>query len=91
MPLIDAEVRSLAQQLEAASLLFVRGSTTLEAGRRSRSSRRSSNASARWIVSREAADRRYTVEIVGHTDADGPDSSNNALSANRATTRAKCG
>ena len=34
----------------------------------------------------EAANRRYTVEIVGHTDADGPDSSNNALSANRATT-----
>ena len=85
MPLIDAEVRSLGQQLEAASLLFVRGSTTLEAGGEQVLAAQLERLGALDRLA-EAANRRYTVEIVGHTDADGPDSSNNALSANRATT-----
>ena len=87
MPLIDARnAVAFAAARSRQPALPVRGSTTLEAGGEQVLAAQARTPSARWIVSRHAANRRYTVQIVGHTDADGPDSSNDPLSANRATT-----
>jgi OOP family OmpA-OmpF porin len=84
MPLIDSEVRALSQQLEAARLLFVRGSTGLEEGGEAILAAQLERARSLDRLA-EAAGRRYRVEIVGHADADGPEASNDPLSAKRAS------
>ncbi|HJR60866.1 MAG TPA: OmpA family protein [Vicinamibacterales bacterium] len=83
-PLIDAQVRSLAQQLEASPLLFVRGSTAFETG--GEQGLRAQGERLRDLDAlAQASGRRYRIEITGHADTDGPPESNDPLSVQRAT------
>jgi OmpA family len=81
--LIESEIGAVARRLEAARLLFVKGTTTPVAGgdevlAACRQHARSLDALA------GTAGRRFRIEVRGHADADGPPAANVPLSARRA-------
>jgi OOP family OmpA-OmpF porin len=80
---IDGSIRRMGSALEAAPVLFVKGSTTLVPEGEQRL------AAARELVRTIDAlarlqDVRPGIEIRGHADSDGPPESNNPLSVRRA-------
>jgi OOP family OmpA-OmpF porin len=80
---IDGSIRRMGSALEAAPVLFVKGSTTLVPEGEQRL------AAARELVRTIDAlarlqDVRPRIEIKGHADSDGPPESNNPLSVRRA-------
>ena len=76
-------IRGVIARLEQQALLFVKGQPRLAAGQDERL--RDLVGDVRALDSlAQAADQRYRVEIVGHTDADGPAESNVPLSLARA-------
>jgi OOP family OmpA-OmpF porin len=82
-PLIEGRVREIGQQLSQSLVLFERGSTTFERGGEE-------VLAAQLERLREldglaqAAGGRYTIEILGHADADGTPDINDSLSVSRA-------
>ncbi len=82
-PLVDAEIRSRTQQLEAVPLLFVRGSTAFEAGSDAILEAHLERARALDMLG-QATGKRYLLGITGHADSDGPPATNDVLSARRA-------
>jgi outer membrane protein OmpA-like peptidoglycan-associated protein len=82
-PAVDLAIDDLARQLAASPVLFARGLATLAAG---------SDGVLQGHVRRVRAidalaasgGRRVRLEIVGHTDTDGPPESNDPLSLRRA-------
>ena len=82
-PAVDLAIDDLARQLAASPVLFARGLATLAAG---------SDGVLQGHVRRvravdalaAAGGRRVRLEIVGHTDTDGPPESNDPLSLRRA-------
>ena len=80
---VESTRRRVIAELEGQSVLFERGTTTLAAG----ADRALADAVDRIrgldALARVAASR-FTVEIVGHADADGPDGTNVPLSERRA-------
>jgi OOP family OmpA-OmpF porin len=79
----DASVRAAIAQLEGLSPLFAKGRATLAPGQ---------DAVLRELVARaadmeraaESVGRRFRVEVIGHTDADGGPETNGPLSQARA-------
>ena len=82
-PLVDAEIRGLAQQIEAAPFLFARGSTTFEAAGDAILETHIERARALEMLA-QASGTRYRIEITGHADSDGPPATNDVLSTRRA-------
>jgi len=82
-PLVDAEIRSRIQELEAAPLLFVRGSTIFEAGSDAVLEAHLERARALDTLA-PASGKRYMLAITGHADSDGPPTINDVLSTRRA-------
>jgi OOP family OmpA-OmpF porin len=81
--LIDSEIAAFTQRLEAARLLFVRGTITpVPVGEQALAACREYVRSLDVLA--KAAGRRFMLEIRGHADADGPQESNIPLSARRA-------
>ena len=82
-PVIDAALSALAAAIEAATPMFVKGSTTFTAGRRARCPRSDGRLASLDVLGR-AAQRRFAVELVGEADADGAPEANLPLSEHRA-------
>ena len=80
---LDAAARASIARLESHALLFVKGTSRLVAGQESAVEKVVSDVRHLDAIA-AAADRRYLLEIVGHTDADGADDSNLPLSLARA-------
>ena len=81
--LLEGEVRTRGEQLQATPLLFVRGTTTFEAGGDAILATHIENVRALDMLA-QASGTRFKVEITGHADSDGPPSTNDVLSAQRA-------
>ena len=82
-PAVDLAIDDLARQLAASPVLFARGLATLAAG--SDGVLQGHVRRVRAIDALAAAGgRRVRLEIVGHTDTDGPPESNDPLSLRRA-------
>ena len=79
----DAAARSIITRLESQALLFVKGAARLVAGQ-DRILENIQAEARRLDALAAAAGRRYVLEVVGHTDADGPDEANLPLSLARA-------
>ena len=80
---IDSEIAALTRQLEAARLLFVRGTTTpVPDGEEVLAACRQHARSLDVLAG--TAGRRFRIEVRGHADADGPSASNVPLSTRRA-------
>ncbi|HEX2339358.1 MAG TPA: OmpA family protein [Vicinamibacterales bacterium] len=81
--LIDSEIAAFTKRLEAARLLFVRGTITpVPGGDQVLAACREHVRSLDVLA--KAAGRRFMLEIRGHADGDGPPGSNIPLSARRA-------
>jgi OOP family OmpA-OmpF porin len=81
--LLEGEVRRRAEELEATPLLFVRGTTAFEAGGDAVLATHIENIRALDSIA-QASGARFTIEITGHADSDGPPSTNDVLSSQRA-------
>ena len=82
-PLVDAQVRAIGDQLAAAALLFVRGSTTFERGGQDALAANLERLRSLDALA-QVSGRRYVVELVGHADGDGTSEINDSLSISRA-------
>jgi len=81
--LLDSAAAQIAQGLSASNLLFARGSTAFEPG--SEQVLTSHLERIRQLDAlAQAADRTFTIEIVGHADGDGSPETNESLSVSRA-------
>lgn len=80
---IDNSAKALAREIEAAALLFTKGTSTLTAGGDDALSKQLERFRMLDRLAR-AADRRFTVDVIGEADADGPPESNLPLSRRRA-------
>jgi OOP family OmpA-OmpF porin len=81
--LIDSEISALAQRLEAARLLFVRGTTIPILGVEQALAACRRHVQSLDVLARTSG-RRFRLEVKGHADSDGPPASNVPLSARRA-------
>jgi outer membrane protein OmpA-like peptidoglycan-associated protein len=81
--IIDEQVNEIGQELSASPLLFVRGSTTLEAGG-SELLAAHLDRIRRLDALAQLSGRRYVIDVVGHADGDGTPDGNDALSVSRA-------
>lgn len=82
-PLVESRVREIAQQLADSPLLFVRGSTALDAGSDERLAQHLERLRQLDALA-SLGDGRYLVEIIGHADSDGAPAVNESLSLTRA-------
>lgn len=80
---LEAEMHALTREIEAIAPLFFRGTSRLVAGQET-SVRRLTDHVQRLSGLAQATRRRFRIEIVGHTDADGPADTNLPLSRARA-------
>ena len=67
--LLEAELRTRAEQLQATPLLFVRGTTTFEAGGDAILATHIENIRALDMLA-QASGTRFTIEITGHADSE---------------------
>jgi OmpA family len=80
---IDSEIGALRRQLEAARLLFVKGTTTPVPGGDQVVAACRRQAQSLDVLAATAG-RRFRIDVRGHADADGPSAANVPLSARRA-------
>jgi OOP family OmpA-OmpF porin len=81
--LVDAALQPLTAAIEAATPMFVKGSTTFAPGGEQVVQDQAGRLASLDRLAR-AAERRFAVEIVGEADADGAAAANLPLSENRA-------
>jgi outer membrane protein OmpA-like peptidoglycan-associated protein len=81
--LIDSEIAALAKRLEAARLLFLKGTTTPASGGDQVVDACREHLRSLDLLARTSG-RRFMLDIRGHADSDGPPESNIPLSAKRA-------
>jgi outer membrane protein OmpA-like peptidoglycan-associated protein len=82
---LDSAMRSAIGAIESEALLFVKGASRLAPGQEDALAHLVKNARDLDALA-AASGQRLHLEIVGHTDADGPDQSNVPLSRARAET-----
>ena len=80
---IDAMAQKTIEAIQSERLLFIRGSVRFAPGQDAMVARLAAQMATLERIA-AAAGGRYAIEIVGHTDNDGPDESNQQLSQARA-------
>jgi outer membrane protein OmpA-like peptidoglycan-associated protein len=82
--LLDGSVNALAGEISRDLVLFVRGSTTFEAGGDAVLAAQLERIQTLDALA-QLSDRRYVIEVVGHADTDGSSAINDSLSISRAS------
>jgi OOP family OmpA-OmpF porin len=82
---LENQIRGAIQRIDETVLLFVLGSTEMIAGQQDALDQLVANVRDLDRLA-EAAGRRFRLEILGHTDGDGTDETNDTLSLERANT-----
>ena len=80
---LETAIRTSIGRLESQTLLFIKGAARLIDGQEDRLAEMGKEARHLNALA-AAANRRLNLEIIGHTDADGPDDANLPLSLARA-------
>jgi OOP family OmpA-OmpF porin len=83
--LVDGQVRRLADELSASSVLFVRGTLAVEADAEGALTAHLYRLRQLAALA-ELAGGPFVIEIVGHADGDGSPQTNDSLSVSRAST-----
>jgi OOP family OmpA-OmpF porin len=83
--LVDGQVRRLADELSASSVLFVRGTLQVEADAEAALTAHLERLRQLDALA-ELAGGPFVIEIVGHADGDGSPQTNDSLSVSRAST-----